>query len=256
MPKDDVPPPAPAAAAAPSAAPAASEPTRARFRLTAVSGILAAVAFVASYFLPWVDVPPDEVRRLEAAFTKPVADLAPTNSELAERYRILLHEVRKGRLTGLDVYLLARTSRDLNRLYEGVDPRDQTDSRPWMVQRSFVLAVVVFAVLPICSVLGTVALLLGRFRRVGGPTLVLLIVAGGIGTALTTAWMRFWTQIFGSATTGLGLKVALAASVGETLVGLLGVTTRTWWRVYGAALLALGIVGALAWVYLERGETL
>src|SRR5204863_8011616 len=162
--------------------------------------------------------------------------------------QMLLEEVHKGGLTGLDVYLYARTSRELNRRLEGQDPRDATDSRPWMVQRSFVLAVVVFAVLPIAAVVAVVFLLLGRFRSVGGLTLVLLVVTGAIGTALTTAWMRFWPALFGVSSIGLGLKVALAASVAQTLVGLLGVTTRTWWRVYVASLLVLGVLGALAWV--------
>jgi hypothetical protein len=254
MPKDDVPP-TPAAPAAP-ATPAATEGTRARFRLTAVSGILAAATLVASYFLPWVVIPPPQAARIEAAYAKPVEDLRAARPDLADGYRMLLEEVRKGRLTGLDVYLFARTSRELNLFLEGVDPRDATDAGSWMVQRSFVLAVVVFAVLPIGSVLAVVLLLLGRFRRVGGPTLVLLIVAGVIGTALTTAWMRFWPAFFGAASVGLGMKVALGASVAQTLVGLLGVTTKTWWRVYVGSLFALGVLGALAWVYLERGASL
>ena len=243
MAEDAVPPPAP-------------EATRARFRLTAVSGILAAAALVASYFLPWIVIPEAERPRLHAALAPGIDEESAAHPALADQHKILLAQVDKGRLTGLDLFLYARSSWALNRLLEGADPLDRADPRPWVVQRTFLLAAIVFAVLPVSALVAVIALLLGRFRRVGAPTLALLIVSGGIGAALTTAWLRFWIALSDAALIGDGLKLALGASVAQTLVGLLGVTTRTWWRVYVGSLASLGVLGALAWAYLARGATL
>jgi hypothetical protein len=82
---------------------------------------------------------------------------------------------------------------------------------------------------------------------------VLLVVTGGIGAAMTISWMRFAEGLQAEDWTGLGMRLALVASLLQAAIGLVGVTTRNWWHVYAVSIAALAVLLTLVWAYVFRG---
>ena len=235
----------------------ASGASAGRIRLTAISGALAAaLLLVAYFFLPWIVIPDSERGRVERALAPSLEELSTEAPELAEKVRILVRQVAdEGHLTGLDTFHYARTMWALNRLRLGDEPRDPSTDQAWRTRRALILGAIVLALLPVGSFLLFLYFVLGRLRRAGTRSLVLLVILGCLGVAVTLAWMRFAEQLKVEAFTGIGLELALVATVAFACAGLFGVTAKNWWRVYAGSLATLAVVAALAWAYYTRGAT-
>lgn len=228
-----------------------------RIRLTAISGTLASALLLVSYFfLPWIVVPEAERGRVERAFAPSLDELSVEAPELAQKVRLLVRQVAdEGHMTGLDTFHYARTMWALNRLRLGDEPRDPSTDRAWVVRRALLLGAIVLAILPVGALFLFLYFVLGRFRRAGTRALVLLVILGCLGGAVTLAWMRFAEGLKVEALTGLGLELALGSTVAQGCAGLFGVTAKNWWRVYTGSIATLAVCAALAWAYLTRGAT-
>ena len=240
------PPPAPAPAPPPSA------PAE-RLRDAAVVGALASLLFLASYFLPWISVPPEQRPRIREAIAPGIDDLTKTHPDLAKDFRTLLDSVAgTGKVGAIDLFLYARSARRLNVV---IEPERELDSRsrPLVVRRAFLVAAVVLAVLPVLAVLLALHFLVHRFRRARSPVLILLILAGGAGTAVTVAWYAVARALPLHESTGIGMRMALLGAASQACAGIVGVTGRNWWRVYAGSLATLAAVAFLLWAYVTTG---
>ncbi len=233
---------------------AADEPSgrgaRARIRLTAIFGFLSCVTFVVAWFLPWVDVPPEERPRIRQAAEQSLEGWRKTDPETAGMVKVFLEDVvDEGRLTGLGLFHFLRTGRAVNRHYAGEEPRGGESARPFVVRRAFVVGEVLLAALPLVSLVLAVYFLTHRFRRVKSPVLILMALVGCGAAALSITWLRF-AEILGiEVLTGVGLKLAAGAAVVQALGGIFGVDARNWWRVYAGLLATLSAVVVLVWAY-------
>lgn len=228
--------------------PAGAQP---RVRLSAVFGALASLLFLVSYALPWILVPEEQRPLIRAALQPGVDDLALAEPEIANDFRRLLDTISEdGRIGALDLFLYARTARRLN---EVLETGPQGGGRPSQVRRAFLVGAVVLAALPVLSVLLALHFLAHRFRRARSPILILLVLAGGGGTAVALGWYAIARAFPLHGTTGIGMELALGASVAQACAGIFGVTSRNWWRVYSGAVALLGGLGVLAWAYVSLG---
>jgi hypothetical protein len=240
----------------PASEPAAHPPSKhvRRLRLTAVCAALASALLVASYAMPWIEFPAEERERIGKAIAPGIRELPADQKDLAEEYRDLSREVvERGRFTGVDVYRYARNAHALNLLYQGAAPTDQADERTWQLQRALKVGQLVLGALPFAAVGLVLVFAVQRFRRAGTAALTLLVLAGCVGAAMVLAWMRFAEGFGVEVLTGLGMRLALAATLLQASIGLVGVSRRNWWRVYGASLASVGVLGVLAWAYVYRG---
>jgi hypothetical protein len=219
-----------------------------------VCAALASAALVASYFLPWVEIPEASRPRVAAGSEAGIHDLEPEDAALAERARSLVRAIaERGELTGIEVFQYARFGHDLNAHLKGDPPAASREDREWMVSRAYALGAVVLGVLPLAAVGLVLLFALQRFRKAGTVALVVLVLAGCLGAAVTLGWLRFTQALQAEVFTGFGMRLALAASVLQACIGLVGVDTRNWWRVYASSIASVALFGLLAWAYVSRG---
>jgi hypothetical protein len=234
----------------------ASASPRHPVRVAAVVGALASALWLVAYFLPWITFTEHDRERVAAAFSPRIEALSATSPEQAERYRLLLAQVKDhGSLAGLDLYHYARTAHPLNVELEGDPPPGETTARPWVVQRSWLALTVLLAVLPIASLALLLLLLARRLSHPGAAIKTGLVVVGCLGSALAIAWDRIAESHGWDVLRGPGIPLGLGAAIGQTCAGLFGVSSRNWLRVYGWSLLLLGSIATVAWAYVMRGWT-
>jgi hypothetical protein len=232
----------------------APQKTARRLRLTAVCAAAASALLVASYALPWIELPQEERQRIDRTIRPRIEELRGDQPELAAALAELEKSaVERGHLTGVDVYRYARNAHALNRSLTGQAPPDASEDRPWQVQRALFLGEVVLVALPFAAGALVLLFLVQRFRRADAAPLTLLVLTGCVGAAMALAWMRFAESLGAELFTGLGLRLALAATLLQASIGLVGVTKRNWWRVYAGSLASVGVLGVLAWAYVWRG---
>jgi len=235
--------------------PSARSHGRRPVRFAALVGAVASALWVVAYFLPWVEFPDADRARIRAALEPSIESLAVREPAHAARYRILLQDVvDDGHLTGLDLHHFARSAVALNRTLIGTDPRGHDLERPWVVQRALRSAGHGLLALPALGALVALLLLARGFRRVGSPTLALLVVLGLVATSVAVAWLRFAEGLSTGIRPGHGIHLALGASVAQACAGLFGVTAKTWWRVYAVALVAIAALAFFGQRFVTSGS--
>ena len=224
-----------------------------RLRLTAFVGLVASILVVVSYFLPWIVVPRIDRARLEAELGPRIDTLAreaPAEAEGARR--LLNHVAEEGHLAGIDLFHFTRRALALHRHYEGAPPAELPPGGPWVVRRAFHVAGFLLAAVPLACAALVLLILAGGLRQVGPKTLTALVVTGFCGGAVAISWLRVVESLSWDVL-GNGVRLAMAAGVAQAGAGLFGVTGRIWWRVYAWSIVVLAVIGALAWIYVERG---
>jgi hypothetical protein len=234
-----------------------AKPRHDRIRMTAIIGTFASLLLLASYFLPWIEIVPAQRAAIRDAVRPDVDALQAEDRDLAREYRALLDTgTDQGSLGALDLFRWSRLAPRLNSILEKDPARGEPDvrSRPHQVRRAFFAGAVVLAALPILAFVLAAHFVTHRMRRARSPILIVLVLAGACGTALALAWDVVASQLYEYVSTGIGVHLALVASVAQACSGLFGVTGRNWWRVYAGSAVTLAALLVLVYVWITTGQ--